>query len=74
MKTQITLEGKEIRQIIAHALEIPEEKVVYDEQNIFSIFWWCAVWSVNNVNSCILQHFSLKETLTQNRLARIFMI
>lgn len=28
MKTQITLEGKEIKQIIAHALEIPEEKVV----------------------------------------------
>lgn len=28
MKTQITLEGKEVRQIIAHALEIPLENVV----------------------------------------------
>lgn len=28
MKTQITLEGKEVRQIIAHALMIPEERVI----------------------------------------------
>lgn len=28
MKTQVTLEGKDVRKIIAKYLEIPEEKVI----------------------------------------------